>query len=73
MPKPTRDEVLAARLRQCRAVANLTQQDVADRMRFEHRAIVSNLETGRRSVKVTELMDLARLYKVSPDSLLEGL
>lgn len=49
--------------------ADLTQGQVADEMGWS-RNTVTKIEGGDRSVAVEELMELCRLYKVEPVTLL---
>ena len=50
-----------ARLRQARLDADMTQREVAKRMR-QPQSFVSRCETGERRVDAVELEDFAKLY-----------
>jgi len=52
-------EVLLRQLREVRRAANLTQQEVAERL-HHHQAFVSRSETGERRLDVIELRALCR-------------
>ena len=52
-------EVLLRQLREARRAANLTQQEVAERL-HHHQAFVSRSETGERRLDVIELRALCR-------------
>lgn len=64
-------QAFAARLRQAREQANLTQEQVAEWLRVRRPAI-AEIESGKRAVKSTELMKLAELYGKSLKWLVEG-
>jgi transcriptional regulator with XRE-family HTH domain len=55
---------IAARLRQAREVAGLTQGQVARKMDL-HRPTISEIEAGRRRVTAEELTKFADIYEVS--------
>ena len=55
---------LAARLREAREAAGLSQEDVAQKLSLPRPAI-SQIENGHRRVEALELARLARLYKQS--------
>ena len=59
-------EHLCQRLRQAREEAHLSQAAVAKSLKM-HRPTISQIEAGRRAVKVAELVAFARLYRVSLD------
>lgn len=56
-------QIIAARIRQARKMAGLSQGQVA-RIMGLHRPSVSELEAGRRSVSAEELAQLAHIYDV---------
>jgi len=55
---------IAARLRQAREQAGLSQGQVAKKLGL-HRPTISEIEAGRRKVSAEELSRLAELYDVS--------
>ena len=59
-------EHLYQRLRQAREEAHLSQAAVAKSLKM-HRPTISQIEAGRRAVKVSELVAFAQLYRVSLD------
>lgn len=59
-----RGEVIASRLREARRRAGLSQAQAAKLLNL-HRPSVSEMEAGRRRVKVEELVQLSELYEVS--------
>lgn len=61
---------LAQRLRAAREAAGMSQQDVADRLSIRRPAI-SEIENGKRAVIAQELAQMARLYGMSTDALLQ--
>ena len=61
--------VVAARLRELRARRNLTQDEVAKAVGC-HESAVSRWESGSRLPPCTDILALARLYRVSCDELL---
>lgn len=63
-------QALAERIAKARRKAGLTQKQVAAALCVS-RPSVSWMETGSRSVQALELKELARLYKVPIQSLLE--
>lgn len=56
-------QIIASRLREARKMAGLTQGQVASQMKL-HRPTISEIESGNRSVTVTELTEFAELYEV---------
>lgn len=66
---PITEQQLAARLREAREAAGLTQEDVGRRVGLS-RSSVAQLELGNRAVTSLELDGLARLYGRSLDELL---
>jgi Zn-dependent peptidase ImmA (M78 family)/DNA-binding XRE family transcriptional regulator len=66
---PTDELTLAARLREARIAARLSQSEVARETGLPRPAI-SLIESGRRAVSSVELAAFARLYRVSYDALL---
>jgi transcriptional regulator with XRE-family HTH domain len=60
---------IAARLREARGMAGLSQKSVAEMLGL-HRPSVSEMEAGNRRVSADELRQLADLYDVSVDWLL---
>src|SRR3954469_10744301 len=58
-----RKRLIAARLREARKLAGLTQGQAAARMDM-HRPTISEIEAGNRNVTVTELARFAELYDV---------
>lgn len=63
-------EVIAARLREARERAGLTQKEVAERAGLAHHQTVSQIERGEREVKAWELATLARVLQVGIGDLL---
>jgi Zn-dependent peptidase ImmA (M78 family)/transcriptional regulator with XRE-family HTH domain len=66
---PITEADLAARLRETREVAGLTQDEVAARLQLP-RSSIAQIELANRSVSSLELDELARLYGRSLDELL---
>jgi transcriptional regulator with XRE-family HTH domain len=64
-------ETIAARLKQAREHAGLSQGQVAKRLNL-HRPTVSEIEAGRRRIAAEELDDFAALYRVSVEWLVRG-
>ena len=64
-------ETIAARLKQAREHAGLSQGQVAKRLNL-HRPTVSEIEAGRRRIAAEELNKFAGLYRVSIEWLLRG-
>src|SRR5690349_16740111 len=62
---------IAARLRQARELAGLSQGQVA-RLMGVHRPTISEIEAGRRRVSADELQEMAKLYDISVAWLTEG-
>ncbi len=61
--KMTNKEKIANRIRQARELAGLSQGQVAKMMNM-HRPTISEIEAGRRNVKVDELSAFSNLYGV---------
>jgi transcriptional regulator with XRE-family HTH domain len=61
--KKDKKAVIAARIREARGAAGLTQGQVAKLLRL-HRPSVSEIEAGNRSVSAEELVSLAGLFDV---------
>jgi transcriptional regulator with XRE-family HTH domain len=68
-----RDATLAGNVRRIRLFRDLSQEEVARRMGEVHRdwrqSTISRVESGKRSLKVPELLDLAKILEVVPDVL----
>lgn len=62
-------EKIAARLKEARILAGLSQEQAANMMRLQRPAI-SEIESGRRKVSADELIQFASLYKVDTSWLL---
>lgn len=60
---------LAQRLRHLRERENVSQEDLADMMGINDRQTVSAIENARRSVSASELVLLAKIFKVDLDVL----
>ena len=57
------------RLREAREEAGLSQVEAARRLRWSQ-TMVSRSETGERRIDAVELVDLCKLYRMSPQRLL---
>lgn len=64
-------DVIAANVRAERARRKWKQSDLADLLGWE-RASVGHLESGRRSVKASDLPALCRAFGISLDALIAG-
>ncbi|HEY2414281.1 MAG TPA: helix-turn-helix transcriptional regulator [Pirellulaceae bacterium] len=64
-------ETIAARLKEARERAGLSQGQVAKRLNL-HRPTVSEIEAGRRRIAAEELDEFAALYRVSVEWLVRG-
>lgn len=64
------NERLGARIRNAREALSLSQEDLADRVGFASRQILSELERGQREVKARELVSIARALRVDATTLL---
>lgn len=62
-------EKIAARLKEARVLAGLSQAQAADKLDLQRPAI-SEIEAGKRKVSVEELVQFADLYKVNTSWLL---
>ena len=61
---PTAREGIAARIREARKMAGLSQGQVAKLLKL-HRPAISEIEAGNRRVSAEELAQLAKLFDVS--------
>jgi Zn-dependent peptidase ImmA (M78 family)/transcriptional regulator with XRE-family HTH domain len=64
------DLVLAQRLRKMRKSLGLKLTEASQRLGFSSYQILSNIEDGKREVKVSELITFSRVYYCSVDKLL---
>ena len=64
------ERVIITVIRASRVEANLTRQELADRMGLSHHQII-NLEHGRRSVRLSDFIPLADAIGVDPVKLFE--
>jgi transcriptional regulator with XRE-family HTH domain len=74
MPSPTRNDhyhAFLVRLRAARKRANLTQSEVALRLK-KPQSYVSKCESGERRIDATEVVAFADLYGVSIEELVRG-
>ncbi len=62
--KDARRAIIAARIREARVMAGLSQGQVAKMLNL-HRPSISEMEAGNRSVSADELARLAEIYDVS--------
>ncbi|MCI0631249.1 MAG: helix-turn-helix domain-containing protein [Phycisphaerales bacterium] len=69
--KPDAKQQLGARLRWAREQAGLSQGQVAQQMQL-HRPTISQIEGGERNVRVEEIKQLAELYGVDQEWLING-
>ena len=65
--KEDTNRLIASRLRQARKELGITQEEVAKAAGFKSHQILLNIEKGTRTVKVAELVRLAKLYERSVD------
>jgi len=56
-------EKIAARLKEARILAGLSQAQAADKLDLQ-RPTISEIESGRRKISADELKEFANLYKV---------
>ena len=69
---PNNDKIqIAVRLRWAREQAGLSQGQVAQHLKV-HRPTISQIEAGDRNVRIEELDQLADLYGVSREWLVDG-
>ena len=64
------NERLGARIREARESMKMNQEELADRVGFSSRQILSELERGQREVKARELVAIARSLRLDISSLL---
>lgn len=62
-------EIIAARIKEARKMAGLSQSQVADILKIQ-RPTISEMESGNRKVTAEEIAQLAELYDVSASWLL---
>jgi transcriptional regulator with XRE-family HTH domain len=62
-------EKIAARLKEARMMAGLSQAQAAEKLNL-HRPAISEIEAGKRKVSAEELIQFSNLYKVDPSWLL---
>jgi transcriptional regulator with XRE-family HTH domain len=67
-----RQEALTAFLKERRKALDLTQDDVAKRLK-QHQSFVARLESGQRRIDVVELFDLAEALDFDPHAMLRRL
>lgn len=65
------DEEIGKRLREERKYRGYSQEEIAEYLGVS-RATVSQMENGNRKIKPTELQNLADLYEMPIDVLVEG-
>lgn len=64
------NERLGARIKDAREALGLSQEELAERVGFASRQILSELERGQREVKARELVTIARSLRVDATTLL---
>ncbi|MCC2590300.1 helix-turn-helix domain-containing protein [Chryseobacterium sp. MFBS3-17] len=62
-------EQIAERLKEARIMSGLSQENAAKILQI-HRPAISEIESGRRKVSAEEIIQFAKLYKVSTSWLL---
>jgi ribosome-binding protein aMBF1 (putative translation factor) len=65
-----RHRALCAALVTARKAAGLSQQELATRLKTSQ-TVIARIEVGERRVDVIELLDLARVLRIDPHSVLE--
>ena len=55
--------IIGKRIRMAREVLGLTQEHLSAKVGFKDRQILSNIESGRRTVSVDELVEFAEVLK----------
>jgi len=70
MPLPD-DSTVGARIRTARIERGMTLRELARRIGVVH-STLSDIETGRRSLRVTELMQIAAELETTPDEILSS-
>ena len=63
------DRVVIATVSSARKDVDVTQAELAERMAWS-REIVSNIEQGRREVSVSDLILIAKVLEVDPETLI---
>ena len=75
--KLKQDISIGANLKKYRQASNLTQDEVASRLQVQgldvHQKIVSEMELGKYSIRVSVLLALAELYDTPVQDFFEGL
>jgi len=59
---PINDEYIGAKLKEARIALGLTLDDVAQKVGWNSYQILSNIEQGKRAIKVSELTRLCKIY-----------
>lgn len=67
-----RDRFIGERLKKERESLGYKLNDVARKIGFEHHQILSNIESGKRSLKAIELVQLSELYGRNVEYFLKG-
>ena len=69
MPKKLKQDIsIGANLRKCRKASGMSQEVVAAKLQVQgldlHQKIISDMELGRYSIRISVLLALADLYRV---------
>jgi Zn-dependent peptidase ImmA (M78 family) len=62
-------QIIAKRIKEAREGCHLSQQELANRMGWKSHASIVSIENGTQDIKMWELLKLADILKVSPESL----
>lgn len=61
---------IGRRIYNIRKKLGFTQQDLADRLGYSNKASISRIENGQQDLTTTEVMDIAKVLRVTPMSLM---
>jgi repressor LexA len=62
-------EIIARRIKETRKNRRLSQQELANHMGWKSRTSIVSIENGSQDIKMWELLKLAEILQVSPESL----
>ena len=68
----TFDEILGNNIRQKRTELGLSQEDLARKLGYSGKSMISMIECGRRALNASQLTPMAKALSCSRDDLLDG-
>ena len=70
--KNTNDMILANSIKNLRETQNMSKAELARKLGYKDRSMITKIENGERKVSVEKLQEIADLFKVSAEYLIDN-